>query len=244
MTSDWLLATLAAHAAAFFKAFGMSLFMPLIGDAPVSMMLRVMLAIWFAVAAAPHAPMTAPPDGLAMFVAFLQGVLIAGIARLVISAFQTGAALVIAQGGLNLGTLLNPVMQQPSSSIELMFYMLALKMFAESGLLGMLLAADIPLGALTGGTIGDAVMLLGTAFVRSLQIAIGIALPFIVANIAFVLACGMANMFFKQLPVVMILQPLQIAATVVLLALYLDATVFPLVVAAAFDGLLASSDSR
>jgi len=241
---NWLFELLAIYAATFLSALGMTMFMPLLADAPVSWMLRVMFAIWLTVASVPDAAATAAIDGVSLLSAFLQGVMVSAIARLVISAFQTGAAILLTQGGLNLGTLLNPTMQQPSSSLELLFYMLAVKVFAESGLLGIMLAANAPLGALTSGSISDALTLLSQAFIRSLQIALGIALPFITINIAFVLACGLANMFFKQLPVVMILQPLQISATLVVLGLYFDAAIFPLTVGAAFDGFFATASSR
>ena len=214
-----LLADLAALAPGFFKALGLGLFLPLLSDNMVRMPWRVGFALWLALLYAPLGPDLTPDlDWSAIIAGFAEGVLIGMIGRLMLMVFQVAGSVISTMSGLQQAVIFNPAEAQQTTSLELVLYFISVKLFIDHGIMALLLSSTMPLTQLTAGVGSDATSLIVSLFATSLRSALEIAAPFIVLNIAFTIGLGAANMLLPSLPLFMIGQPIQITATLLLLA--------------------------
>ena len=213
-----LVPQVAAHAPTFFRAFGMAMFMPLLSDNFARLQWRVAFALWFALLATAATPPVQPGPFSLVGIAFLQGMLVGMLGRLIVSATQMAGGIIATQIGLQQVVLPNPAESQQTTSVELLLYFVGLKLFVHAGLLGHLLMSRVPLERLDAVAIGDAMGLIQQALSAAFLAAFGISLPFIVLNFAFAIGLGLANTFLNAVPMFMIAQPIQIGAGLVLLA--------------------------
>jgi len=214
-----LLLDLAALAPGFFKALGLGLFLPLLADNMVRMPWRVGFALWLALLYAPLGPSIDPDlDWIAIMAGFAEGALIGMFGRLMLMAFQVAGSVISTMSGLQQAVLFNPAEAQQTTSLELLLYFISVKLFIDHGIMSLLLSSTMPITQLTALVGSDAASLITSLFATSLRSAIEIAAPFIVLNIAFTIGLGAANMLLPSLPLFMIAQPIQITATLLLLA--------------------------
>lgn len=214
-----LLLDLAALAPGFFKALGLGLFLPLLSDNMVRMPWRVGFALWLALLYAPLGPSIDPDlDWIAIMAGFAEGALIGMFGRLMLMAFQVAGSVISTMSGLQQAVLFNPAEAQQTTSLELLLYFISVKLFIDHGIMSLLLSSTMPITQLTALVGSDAASLITSLFATSLRSAIEIAAPFIVLNIAFTIGLGAANMLLPSLPLFMIAQPIQITATLLLLA--------------------------
>ena len=213
-----LVAEAAALAPSFFRAFGMAMFMPLLSDNFARLQWRIGFALWFAVLATVATP-ALPSSSLSLVAfAFLQGMLVGTLGRLIVASTQMAGGIIATQIGLQQVVMPNPAEGQQATAVELLLYFIGLKIFVHAGLLAHLLMARVGLEVMNDTSAADAVHLVQHALSASFIAAFGIALPFIVLNFAFAIGLGLANVFLASVPMFTIAQPIQIAAGLVLLA--------------------------
>ena len=211
---------------ALMRFTGIVLTAPLLGDNFVRFRWRLMLALALTVTlGAPAAPADLTP--LRVLTGFAQGLMIGGIARLIVTTVQILGAAISHVIGLQFASLINPSEGQQAGVIDVFFAFVALKFYLATGMLHRLLLLPDDLLA-RGGSQGfaDAIALTVEMFAASLRLGVLLAIPFIVFNLLLLVALGVANRFMPMFPMFMLFQPVQIVVGLVAMTIFLNAEAF------------------
>lgn len=224
MTID--LAPYLGYLPALLRFTGVVLTAPLLGDNFVRFRWRLMLAVALTVTLGePSTP--AEPTPLRVLTGFAQGVLVGGIARLIVTTVQILGATISHVIGLQFASMINPGEGQQAGVIDVFFVFLALKFYLATGMLHRLLLLPDDLLA-RGGSQGfaDATALVVDMFAASLRLGVLLATPFLVFNLLLLAALGVANRFMPMFPMFMLFQPVQIVVGLAAMAIFLNAEAF------------------
>lgn len=211
---------------ALMRFTGVVLTAPLLGDNFVRFRWRLMLAIALTVTLGEPAA-AAETTPMRVLTGFAQGLLVGGIARLIVTTVQILGAMISNVIGLQFASMINPGEGQQAGIIDVFFVFLALKFYLATGMLHqlLLLPADlVERGGIQG--FSDATALVVDVFAASVRIGVFLATPFIVFNLLTLAALGVANRFMPTFPMFMLLQPVQILVGLAAIAIFLNAGAF------------------
>lgn len=210
---------------ALMRFTGVVLTAPLLGDNFVRFRWRLMLAIALTVTLGePAAAETTP---MHVLTGFAQGLLVGGVARLIVTTIQILGAVISSVIGLQFASMINPGEGQQAGIIDVFFVFLALKFYLATGMLHQLLLLPTDLVE-RGGVQGfaDATALVIDVFAASVRLGVLLATPFIVFNLLVLAALGVANRFMPTFPMFMLLHPVQILVGLAAIAIFLNAGAF------------------
>jgi flagellar biosynthetic protein FliR len=214
----------------FVRTGAMIMLLPVIGDAGVPP--RVRLAFALAVSAALtsatgqyYPTVSPPPMELAALIAreATAGVLVGGMARLIMSALETAGYLIAAQTGLAFAQTFDPGQGTQGAMVSTFLSLIGALLVFESGLHHLALGAIsgsyvlLPPGnALPTGDLAElALTLVSGAFALGLQLAA----PFLVFGLIIYAILGVLSRLMPQLQVFFLAMPINILAGFVLLML-------------------------
>ena len=217
----------------FARVGSMIMLLPAIGDAgiPARVRLALAIAISFAMAPAlansyPHAA-AASAMGLSIQVIgeIVAGVLVGGMARLIMSALSVAGQLIATQTGLAYTQTIDPTFGEQGAIVGTFFNMLGVVLIFATNLHHLAIGAIhgsyaiIPVGGAIpfGDMAQEAINLTSGAFALGLELAA----PFIVFGFAVNAAIGLLARLMPQLQVFFIAQPINILAGFFLMMLLL-----------------------
>ncbi len=217
----------------FARVGSMVMLLPAIGDAGVPARVRLALALAISFAMAPALasvyPHTAPSSPIGLGVLLVQeitaGVLIGGMARLVMGALSVAGQLIATQTGLAYTQTIDPTFGEQGAIIGTFFSMLGVVLIFTTNLHHLAIGAIhgsytiIPPGAAlpTGDMAQEAINLVSGSFALGLELAA----PFLVFGFAVNAAIGILARLMPQMQVFFIAQPVNILAGFFLMMLLL-----------------------
>lgn len=212
---------------ALMRFTGVVLTAPLLGDNFVRFHWRIMLAIALTVTLGAPSEAAAGPLPARVLTGFAQGLLVGGIARLIVTTIQILGSLISNVIGLQFASQVNPSEGQQAGVIDVFFVFLALKFYLATGMLHQLLLLPDDLLS-RGGAQGltDAMAVIVDMFAASVRLGVLLATPFLVFNLLMLAALGIANRFFPTFPLFMLFQPVQIVVGLAAIAIFLNAEAF------------------
>jgi len=208
------------------KFTGIVLTAPLLGDNFVRFRWRLMFAIALTVTLGePATAVETTP--LRVLTGLAQGLLVGGIARLIVATVQILGATISHVIGLQFASMINPGEGQQAGIIDVFFVFLALKFYLATGMLHQLLLLPDDLMARAGSQgLADATALIVDMFAASVRLGVLLATPFIVFNLIMLAALGVANRFMPSFPMFMLLHPVQILVGLAAISIFLNAEAF------------------
>jgi flagellar biosynthetic protein FliR len=214
----------------FARAGAMIMLLPVIGDAGVPP--RVRLAFALAVSAALvsatgqyYPTVSPPPMELAALIAreITSGVLVGGMARLIMSALETAGYLIAAQTGLAFAQTFDPGQGTQGAMVSTFLSLIGALLVFETGL------HHLALGAISGSYVllppgsalptGDMAELALTLASGSFALGLQLAAPFLVFGLIIYAALGVVSRLMPQLQVFFLAMPVNILSGFVLLML-------------------------
>lgn len=215
-----------------FMRFGTAMMiMPGIGDSFVSPAIRLLfvLAISFVLTPVLSAHLPAIPPSTDQMVTLLVseagiGIFIGSVMRLMLSALDVAGSIVSAQMGLSNATLFNPATDAQGSIVSAIYSSVGVTILLVSGLYGQMLAAIAgsyqlyPASPDVFPAAGDLSETILKIIAMAFKTGVGIALPFIVVGTLVQVGFGMLGRLMPQVQVFFLALPLQILASLIMLA--------------------------
>ena len=211
----------------------MMMLLPALGQGGIPSRVRLVLALAVTVAMTPvvqsHYPTVMPSNTLQLGLLIAQevtaGILIGGMAQIIMSALQTGGMLIATQTGLAYAQTVDPTQHEQGAVIGNFFSLLGAVLIFSTDLHHLAIGAIagsykmIPPGAaLPTGDMAELTLRLVTAsFILGFQLAA----PFLVFGFALYAALGILARLMPQLQVFFVAMPVNIMFGFVLLALLL-----------------------
>lgn len=208
----------------FARVGSMVMLLPAIGDAGIPSRVRLALALAISFAMAPVLAGTYPhvavdsPMALAVMVAqeIAAGVLVGGMARLIMSALSVAGQLIATQTGLAYTQTIDPTFGEQGAIVGTFFNMLGVVLIFATNLHHLAIGAIhgsyaiIPPGAPLpfGDMAQEAINLVSGTFALGLELAA----PFLVFGFAVNVAIGMLGRLVPQIQVFFVAQPVNILA--------------------------------
>lgn len=227
--STWLV----LYALVFARTGAMIMLLPAIGDMGVPPRVRLGLALAVSIALAPgvmHSYGNLQPDNPAMLAMMIAkeataGVLIGGMARIIMSSLSVAGYLIATQTGLAYAQTIDPAMGQQAAIVGTFFSLLGTVLIFATDLHHLAIHAIEgsytlipPVGDLPTGDMAElAIRLVSGSFALGLQLAA----PFLVFGFAVYAAIGLLARLMPQLQVFFIAMPVNILAGFFLLLLLL-----------------------
>jgi len=231
LSLDWLPQTAFVYLLIFARVGTMFMLMPALGESLIPARMRLTMALVITLVLMPlvsdtfvSVP-TALFDAIAlMFHEIAVGLILGGIARMIMMATQTAGAAIAFQMGLSMAMTADPSQEGVQGVIIGNFLtLLGTALIFALDLHHMVLAAihdsymvyppDMPL------MFGDAAMVAIDAFAAAFTVGVQMAAPFIVFGLVFYLGIGLLSRMMPQLQIFFIAMPANISVGLILLAL-------------------------
>ncbi len=217
----------------FARTGSMMMLLPALGQGGIPARVRLVLALAVTVAMTPvvqsHYPAAAPSNTLQLGLLIAQevtaGILIGGMAQIIMSSLQVAGLLIATQTGLAYAQTVDPTQHEQGAAIGNFFSLLGAVLIFSTDLHHLAIGAIagsykmIPPGAAlpTGDMAELTLRLVSAAFVLGFQLAA----PFLVFGFALYAALGILARLMPQLQVFFVAMPINIMFGFVLLALLL-----------------------
>ncbi|MEZ5669584.1 MAG: flagellar biosynthetic protein FliR [Alphaproteobacteria bacterium] len=230
MLTDWVDTQLFTFFAVFTRFGAAMVFLPGIGESFVSVRARLMLALSISMvatpvvaAAVPALPADIPGLVLFLFAEVLVGVFIGLLARTLFSALSTAGTIIAFQSGLSAAMLFDPSSNQQNAISGAILSMCGMAMLFITNLHHAFISGLVDsYGLFPAGGIPDAGAMADTfahMVARAFGLAMQLAAPFILLNMALNVAVGLLARLMPQLQVFFLMIPLQIGLSLIVLAL-------------------------
>jgi len=232
---DWLPQTAYFYMLIFARVGTMLMLMPAIGEGMIPARMRLTFALMFSLTLYPMISPTLPPfddNNMLQVVAILfheiaVGLIIGGIARLIVSAAQTAGAIIAFQVGLSSATAADPTQQGIQGALVGSFLsFMGLTLIFATDLHYLILSAIFDSYTVFSPTTplmyGDAADLAVRTTASAFSIAIQMSGPFIVFGLVFYLGLGILARLMPQVQVFFVAMPANIGVGLLLLALLLS----------------------
>jgi flagellar biosynthetic protein FliR len=212
---------------ALMRFTGVVLTAPLLGDNFVRFRWRIMLALALTVTLGEPSPAIEGALPGRILAGLAQGLLVGGIARLIVTSVQILGAVISNVIGLQFASLINPGEGQQAGVIDVFFAFLALKFYLLTGMLHQLLLLPEDLLSRGGAQgLADGMELMVDMYSAAIRLGVLLATPFIVFNLLLLVALGIANRFMPTFPMFMLFQPVQIVVGLAAIAIFINAEAF------------------
>lgn len=208
--------------------------LPGFGEFYVMARYRLLLAVAIALLLTPILGPALPPlpTDVGRLVAIVGGEVIIGlflgtVSRVLLSALDTAGMVASLQLGLSAAQIFNPMMAQQSTVTASLYSMLGVLLIFLTDLHHMLLRAVVDsYSAFPPGTlpaVGDLSDALSRSVAVAFRLGVEMAAPFILLGTVFFIALGMIGRLTPQLPLLFVIQPLQIIGGLLVFAFVLTA---------------------